>query len=201
MKTTKKVATLAATLITFGSLAGEANGAVLITISESGNDVVATGSGTLNTTSLSPFSQNSSVMNIINSSNPTITIGDTAGFNTAASDDTFDISVSGSFGGSGFGIASSSTGDVIGVGAFGGRGFLYVPNGYVSGSNLSGSAIWSDEDFDSLTLTPGDYTWSWGSGANEDSLTVRISSVPEPSSITLLGLGALGFVSRRKRTA
>ena len=47
-----------------------------------------------------------------------------------------------------------------------------------------------------LGLTPGTYTWTWGSGANADFLEVDIPSaaVPEPSSLTLLGLGSLGLL-------
>ena len=44
--------------------------------------------------------------------------------------------------------------------------------------------------------------WGATAGAEDaEKVQFRINSVPEPSSALLLGLGVLGFVSRRKRTS
>ena len=57
-----------------------------------------------------------------------------------------------------------------------------------------------------MGLTPGTYTWSWGTpGQNFDSFVLDIhpvpESVPEPSTLALLVAGLLGLgVSRRKAT-
>jgi len=57
--------------------------------------------------------------------------------------------------------------------------------------------------FASMGLTPGSYTWSWGSGLNADSFTLNIvatpAGVPESGSTAfsmLLGLGALALLGR-----
>jgi hypothetical protein len=58
-----------------------------------------------------------------------------------------------------------------------------------------------------MKLTPGKYVYTWGSGADDDSLTVNIGEVPEPSTwaMLLLGFAGLGFASswssRRNRAA
>ncbi|MDP0498594.1 MAG: PEP-CTERM sorting domain-containing protein [Verrucomicrobiota bacterium JB022] len=76
---------------------------------------------------------------------------------------------------------------------------LYVPDNYVSGTSLSGTAIFLNTTVADLGLTPGVYTWTWGSGANADSATLTIS-VPEPSTwAAIAGLGALGLIALRRR--
>jgi len=84
-------------------------------------------------------------------------------------------------------------------------GDLITPDGYISGSALSGTATWSGTTISSLGLTPGTYTWTWGTGPDADSLTVNIGVVPEPSTLTLLGIGIAGVAGgswlRRKRVA
>ena len=80
-----------------------------------------------------------------------------------------------------------------------------MPSGYVSGANLSETAAYNGATFASLHLTPGTYTWSWGTGANADSFTLQIGPlavVPEPASLALLvmGLAGLGMMRRTRRT-
>jgi hypothetical protein len=54
-----------------------------------------------------------------------------------------------------------------------------------------------------LGLTPGIYHWSWSNGSATDSLTLQIDPIPEPGTLTLLGLGGtaalLGAIAGRKR--
>ena len=96
-------------------------------------------------------------------------------------------------------LASCSSSDLANL--------LYVPQGYVSDSPLSNSATWSNTSFTSIGITPGVYTWSWGTGADQrytlDAMTPATSTVPESSSLSLLlgGLLAMGLVLlRRKQT-
>lgn len=74
---------------------------------------------------------------------------------------------------------------------------------YVSGAPLSSSATWQNATFASLGLIPGSYTWTWGSGSTADFYTLNIGSVPEPSSLALLigSLLAMGIAVGRKRTS
>jgi hypothetical protein len=90
-------------------------------------------------------------------------------------------------------------GDLFGV--FGGD--VAVGFGYQSGAALSGSATYDNATFASLGLMPGSYVYTWGSGANADSLTINIEAVPELSTWAMMALGfaGLGFVGRRRLRA
>jgi hypothetical protein len=71
---------------------------------------------------------------------------------------------------------------------------LLVPHGYVSGTELSGTATWDNTTLGVLGVTPGVSTWTWGSGANADSLKLLAGvPVPEPAPALLLSLGAAGL--------
>ena len=63
---------------------------------------------------------------------------------------------------------------------------LRVPAGYVSGTALSGSAIYSDASLATLGVTPGTYVWKWGTGANQN-FTLQIKTpVPARTAIWYL---------------
>jgi hypothetical protein len=94
-------------------------------------------------------------------------------------------------------LDSSGSGDFTGI--IGRTGFLDLPGGYISRSFLSGEATFANSDFQDVGLTPGTYVWSWGTGPDADTFTVQIG-VPEPSSWALLlaGFGALGLIGYRR---
>jgi hypothetical protein len=50
-----------------------------------------------------------------------------------------------------------------------------VPQGYVSGTVISGSTTYDTQTIVGMGLTPGVYTWSWGSGGNASSLVMTIN--------------------------
>ncbi len=90
--------------------------------------------------------------------------------------------------------ATSGDGDIVGM-ATGGR-FL-VPNGYVSGDPLSGSATFADATLSSLGLSPGTSVWTWSiSATDSDSFTLNV--VPEPTALLLffLSLGGCAILRR-----
>lgn len=105
------------------------------------------------------------------------------------------------FGSGGLFLATSGTGDHVEMA--GQNRFLAVPTGYVSGAALSDSATWNNATVSSLGLTPGTYTWAWGSGDHADSFVIDIKApapeVPEPASLAtaVLGLGTAGRLTRR----
>ena len=168
--------------------------AFTLTLSQVGNNVVANGTGTINLAALT-FSLN--------------TTADPYFYPAAAllrggASGSLDIYKQGgltgptSFGTGDALTGSSGTGSLAGIGGFG--PFLYVPGGYVSGTLLTNTATFDNATFASLGFTPGTYTFTWGTGATADSLTVI--GVPEPSALSLLGIGAIALsvvVSRRRR--
>lgn len=181
-------------------IAGISNamGALTITAIETGGNVVFSGEGTLDLTSL-VYLQSGGNLSGINPSEevlPVLTIGPFPG--TVDEYGFGNISTPPSFGTSGWAAASSGTGDSFGTTVnveTPTDAVIWVPSGYVSGSPLSGSMTFTGETFASLELIPGIYTWAWGSGGNADSMTLTI---PESSSC-LLSLFALCPLMRRRR--
>jgi hypothetical protein len=49
-----------------------------------------------------------------------------------------------------------------------------VPQGYVSGTVISGSMTYDSQTIAGMGLTSGTYTWSWGTGGDTSTLTMII---------------------------
>lgn len=184
---------------------GQARAGYIITFSESNGNVVASGSGKLNITDLTYQSTPPATAPQMLSSQGVLVIG-----NTGVPDiygESSQIMGPFSFGTGGFKFANSGSGDFVGLEARNGLPVLAVPTGYTSESPLTSSATWDNTTISGLGLTPGTHTWHWGTGPNADSLKVIVPgtpSVPEPSTLTLLGIGSLSLLGygwrRRKRT-
>jgi hypothetical protein len=53
--------------------------------------------------------------------------------------------------------------------------------------------------FGSLGVIPGTYTWTWGTGANQN-FTLQIGPVPDGgSTVSLLGCALLGLAALRRK--
>ena len=108
------------------------------------------------------------------------------------------LSAPASFGTGGFAYTPSTTGSIAGI--VGNEDEILVPPDYVSGTALTDSDTFTGASFASLGFAPGTYTYTWGTGANADSLTV-VGVAPEPGTWALLGIGAasMSLVLRRAR--
>jgi PEP-CTERM motif len=176
------------------AIATSVNAAYLLKYEEVGADVVAKGSGSLDTTDLSLVGSGvgscfgaAGLFALACVGPQSIDIDNYRGFVGPLS-----------FGpGTTTFLDSSGSGDFTGI--IGRTGFLDLPGGYISRSFLSGEATFANSDFQDVGLTPGTYVWSWGTGPDADTFTVQIG-VPEPSSWALLlaGFGALGLIGYRR---
>jgi hypothetical protein len=145
---------------------GHAHAAYTVYMYQSGADVVATGSGSLNLTGL-VFGGAGAAAPRVQPNVGALVIGLTAaaqGFDGIAGP-----AVTGAGGST---AVSSSTGDKVGVAPAINR--LIVPNGYVSGAPLASSATWVGTTIAGLGLTPGTYTWTWAG----DSFVLNVGMAP-----------------------
>jgi hypothetical protein len=142
---------------------------LIVTITEVGSNVVMTGSGSLNLTGLSDGSVQ--VTGGVNGTFGTWAIGSSTTF-FARKRFGNSLNVYPNSFGSGYTSPNSYSGDTFGIqnGSLGKD--LIVPIGYTSGSPLNGTATFMNKTISSMGLTPGTYTYSWGS----DSITLQIGS-------------------------
>jgi hypothetical protein len=178
-----------------GSSAAPVQAGYIVTFSQVGPDVVASGGGTIDLNGLTFITPGSTQPQVA----PTFAT-EAAG---AAGDVDEYSGASGptSFGPGVFTNATTGTGDLVGIQDLIGEpsGFVFVPTGYASGALLSDTATYAGQSFATLGLTPGVYLYNFGSGADADTFTVDVAApVPEPASLMLLGiaLGALALVYR-----
>ena len=165
-----------------------ANAAYTAYIYESGGNVVASGSGSLNLAGAVAAGGGATVAFVAPSSGllHTGTAGAVALYNN--------IVGPAAFGPGPIAPASSSAGHLVGI-----RGVLaefFVPVGYVSGAPLASSAVWNATTIAALGITPGTYVWTWAG----DTFTVNVGVPPPglaPASVPALsgwGLGALALL-------
>lgn len=166
---------------------------LIIDIVQSGSDVVATATGTLDLAGLSGPTADSAAATII-PGEAAILVG---GPGVTSFEYFAGISGPSAWGGSGYDPTSASSGAGSPVGLEGVTGDLFVPSGYISGSSISGTATWSNASFSSLGLTPGTYSYSWGSVV--DGLTVQVGPsatvVPEPATLWIAAVGSVAFIT------
>ena len=170
---------------------GRTHAAFLLTLSQSGANVVMNGSGSLNTTALTLQGSGAFFNDNLGPSAAFAVAGTTLGTGGASGYTGLTV-VPTSFGPGGPALASSTTGSIAGVAGF--NKTLFAPTNYVSGTVFTDSATFNNTTLAGLGFTPGTYTFSWGTGANADSLTV-VGGVPEPSTWTLLAAGVTVFAA------
>ncbi len=182
---------MAAILVLLTAGTAHAGSVYIVTLSQQGSDVVANGSGTIDLTGLTSFGS-ATLFPELYPAHGIITVGD--GFNLDLYGGT---SGPFTFGNGGAIFPSSKSGDSVELEDFG--IFLDVPQGYVSGTSLSGSSTFDNTTLAKLGVTAGTYTWTWNSGANSFVLEIPMFA-PEPSTFLMLGTGLLpvmGVLRRR----
>ena len=198
MKTQRKVATLAATLITFGSLAGGANGAITLNITDNGTDLIMTASGSFDLTN-APAKASTSGLGANALVAPPL---DAYGWETGAGTSThYDVTFSGSLAGTANAFPADFTTVTVPFWVDFDQALLVFQNGVVNGS-VNESATFNGITLSDLGMIGGEsVTASWGLASIDEQITINVgSAIPEPSSALLLGLGALSFAARRRRT-
>ncbi len=194
-------AVITAAVLLGGVSASQAD--VIINVEQVGSNIVATGSGTINLTSLTNGSPNH-FDGYIAPGVAEVVVGSSAYMNMwtiLPGPKSFGANIYGSY-------PNSTTGDLFGMGGANmGDNKLCTPVGYVSGFSLSGSSTWNNQTYATLGVTLGtSTTWNWGTGATADSLTVHIgpaapTAVPEPTTYALLciSLGVVGFARKKMK--
>jgi len=90
---------------------------------------------------------------------------------------------------------TTAIGDTFGF--YGAVGYFYLPYGAGTVESISSTDTWMGATFTSLGLDPGTYKYTWGSGTPGESITVQIgptaSAVPEPATIWFAAIGAAAF--------
>ena len=199
--------TRAFALMVLLAMAGQAHAGFIMTLTETGGNVVLLGSGTANLAGLIFNNQNQIFSTVVPNASafatgPAGPVGPVDEYRTVTGPT--------SFGPGGFTAATSGTGDRFGIDRLlvnqVSTLVLIVPHNYVSGTTLNGSGTYVGSTLASLGATPGTYLYTWGTGANADSLTLQIgtAAVPEPSSLALCGIAgtlALGYSRVRRRGA
>jgi hypothetical protein len=175
----------------------QAQAAFIMTMTESGGNVVVTGSGSINLAGLT-VNHGDSDQAAVWPGEGTIIAGP-----TSFTSDTYFYGPIGptTTGSGGLTLASSGSGDLVG---FSGSNDIHpeidLPAGYVTNTPLSDTATFDGATFASLGITPGTYIWYWGSTADGtyDTFTLQVG-VPEPATALLIGLPVAAIMLARRR--
>jgi hypothetical protein len=169
-----RLAALIALLL--AGVAPSAQGALIVDAFETGPNVMFTGSGSLNLGAWTNILQTDEFGRVFPNSGD-IVVGPTPNIPVDRYQTGVNFSGPSSFGTGSDGFADSGSDDIFGI--IFGADDLIVPRDYVSGDPLSGSSTYLSETFASLGMTPGTYTWSWGSGSTADSFTLKVGGIPQ----------------------
>jgi hypothetical protein len=193
-----------ATALGFATLGGQAQAVTVdstatIHVTQVGPNVVVTGSGEIDLSGLTFDDSGDLPTNGIIWPDAAEIIVGPASFSPAGVDVYTGATGPATMGSGGEMVGDSATGVQFGVGGnpFDTGVLIFVPEGYTSGTPLSGTATFDGTTLAKLGITPGTYTFTWG---DPSSLTVEVS-VPEPTTwaMMLMGFAGIGLLAYRKR--
>jgi hypothetical protein len=169
--------------------AGRVDASVDINIDQVGANVVLTGSGSLNIGGMT-FVDTTTVGSGVGGDVAAAYVGPTF----ATVDTNTGLTGPTSFGTGAFHFASSGSGSLFGLDF----NVLEVPHGYVSGTQLTGSATLTNTTLTALGLDIGTFTFT----LPHDTVTVQIGStavVPEPLTAIVAVFGAVAYIAYGSR--
>ena len=179
------------------AVSSAANAVITVNVGQSGANVVATLSGSLNLTGLTVLPTPFGLTRAIAPSRGYIGVG-TSPLTTGYQG----LSGAGVFGpGTGFTLSNADAGDGFGLDTIFGLNVLFLPTTYLSGAALSGSSTFYNATIAGLGLTIGSYVFL----SSSDSLTININGAPAavPESATwammLVGFACIGYAMRNRR--
>jgi PEP-CTERM motif len=177
------------------AISHSAHAAFVATVEQVGENVVITGSGSLDIADLTADTQYTSADTGITPYQGYFLLG-SPGNNPV---NTYVIPAGpNNFGPGGFSQPTAGSGDEVGF-SFYNVSVLVVPDGYVSGAPLAATDTFDDMSYADLGLTPGTYTSNFGTAAGADSFTLQIDPIPEPASMAVIGVGLASVAAVRRR--
>lgn len=187
-------------------VANRADAAYTVAFTQIGNDVLASGVGTLVTSALTYLGPGiANTPNIGPADGLMVTGAGTTNGNSPSIMYLAFFSPTSGFGSGSVADGTSGTGDIVGIepSAF----FLIVPVGYVSGDRLASTTTFANTTLSSFGLFEGSTVYSYSAtrgGPTVDMFTVRTeyfpgASIPEPASLVMLGVGLMGAVIAARR--
>jgi hypothetical protein len=180
------LACLAIAAVAIAAIAPPARAAYTITLIESAGNVVASGSGSFNLSSLTSGAPGAA-RGFVQANSAGLYVGPTS---LTAVTPYSSVAGPASFGSGGFQVANSGSGSIAGIDGTG----IVVPTGYTSGTATSGTATWTGTTFAALGVTPGTYVWTWGTGPSADSLVLQIGPVAPAATQPVPTLSGWGMV-------